>query len=55
MTKEKLLKEIEVNYTKYRKKWIKRFGSDKGFDKWFTGQIISDTRKTIWSSLLKDK
>jgi glucuronate isomerase len=42
MKKETLIKgfaEIMNQYNNKRKEWIEKFGSDKGFDKWFTNQI----------------
>lgn len=36
---QETLKELMDTYTKSRNAWIDRFGSDRGFDKWFTHQV----------------
>jgi len=33
------LKGLMEQYDKYRKRWIKRYGTDTGYDQWFTGQV----------------
>ena len=34
------IKELMQKYDEKRQQWIERFGSDEGFDKWFTQQVI---------------
>ena len=33
------IKEIEKAYTSNRKKWINKYGSDSGYNTWFTKQV----------------
>ena len=33
-----VIKEIMNEYDKYRELWVKEYGSDKGFNEWFTQQ-----------------
>ena len=40
MTTQDAIKELMNKYDENRQKWIERFGSDEGFDKWFTKQVI---------------
>ncbi len=42
MTTEELARavgELMATYTGHRDRWIEQYGSDTGFDDWFTGQI----------------
>ena len=34
-----VIREIMTAYATYRAKWIERFGTDEGFDDWFTKQV----------------
>ena len=34
------IKELMQKYDEKRQQWIRRFGNDEGFDKWFTRQIF---------------
>ena len=36
----KNFKEIMNNYNIKRQEWIIKYGTEKGFDEWFTKQII---------------
>ena len=40
MNTQNAIKELMQKYDENRQKWIERFGSDEGFDKWFTQQVI---------------
>lgn len=33
------LKELMEKYDLFREEWIKSFGSDNGFDEWFTEKV----------------
>ena len=33
------LREVITKYNKYRTKWIKQYGTAKGYDAWFTQQV----------------
>ena len=33
------IREIMNNYDEYRERWICRYGTDEGFDAWFTEQV----------------
>ena len=35
----KAIQELLTRYQENRKKWVEEFGSDKGFDDWFTKQV----------------
>jgi len=36
---QKTFKEVMDKYDEYRVKWIAQFGTDDGFDNWFTKQV----------------
>jgi hypothetical protein len=40
MTKE-IIKEMMEKYNENKAKWISEFGTEKGFDAWFTKQAIN--------------
>ena len=33
------LKELMEKYTENRERWIAKFGTEEGFDEWFTKQV----------------
>lgn len=35
------LAELLSAYDKYRALWVESFGTDEGFDKWFTAQVVA--------------
>ena len=37
---KEIIAEILGKYIEYRERWIKENGSDKGFDTWFTKQVV---------------
>jgi hypothetical protein len=40
MTTAQAIKELMTGYDALRAKWIKTFGNDCGFDKWFKSQLF---------------
>ena len=38
------IKEIEKAYTSNRKKWINKYGSDAGYNSWFTKQVTRNKK-----------
>ena len=39
-----LLKELMNRYAEHRVKWIRKYHSAEGFDRWFTNQAIGHIR-----------
>lgn len=35
------VKELMDQFNSKREQWIAKFGSDKGFDEWFSGQVAN--------------
>jgi hypothetical protein len=40
MTTAEAIKELMNKFDENRARWIERFGSDKGFNEWFTKQVM---------------
>ncbi len=41
MTTAEAIKELMEKFNERRDEWIKKFGSDDGFNEWFTDQVKS--------------
>ena len=41
-----IIREIMTAFDKYREIWIKRFGTDEGFNDWFRTQTSQPDKKT---------
>ncbi len=37
---QKALKEMMEQYNTKRSEWVEQFGTDAGFNEWFTGQVM---------------
>ena len=34
-----IIRELMDNYDEHRERWVCRYGTDEGFDEWFTTQV----------------
>ena len=34
-----IIRELMSKYNEYRSRWIAQYGSDKGFNEWFSAQV----------------
>lgn len=43
-TEAAAIKELMEKYNEYKSKWVEEYGTETGFDQWFTEQVKKSSR-----------